>query len=51
MSLELLPELGGKAGQGGEQEVGGDSYALVFAEGSDVELLPFDVNLVARICR
>ncbi len=49
MALELLAELGREARERGEGEAVGNCNALVLAEGCDVELLPLDVDGVARI--
>ena len=49
MALELLAKLGREARERGEGEAFRNGDALVLAEGCDVELLPLDVDGVARI--
>ena len=49
IALELLPELGGEAGDAVEGEVVRDDDALLFAEGGDVDLLALEIDGVARI--
>src|SRR6185437_13024166 len=49
VALELLAELGRKPRERGEGEAVGDGDALLLAEGCDVELLPLDVDGIARI--
>src|SRR5665648_1108441 len=49
VALELLADLVGEAWQGGECEAGRNGDGLVLAEGGDVQLLPCDVDRVARV--
>src|SRR5262245_16711491 len=49
VTFELLPDLGGKAGDAVKGKVEWDDDALLLAEGGDVELLALEIDHVARI--
>ena len=49
VTLELLPELGGKSGDPVEGKFERDGDALLLAEGGDVDLLALEIDGVARI--
>ena len=51
MPLQLLAKLGRETGQGGERELGRNGNRLILAEARDVELLPLDVDRIARVDR
>ena len=51
VALELLLELVGEPGDGAISEVARDGDALLFAECGDVQLLPLEVDRVARVDR